>query len=173
MYFKIFHVGPKNNSEQRPNSLKVTGASAHGWWIMSHGSRHDWLPVALSVAQLNQPTSEHAVHSYRHVMEGVESVVYDVVQQLGHHSPLLYNLQMLPFLSNEKACFLDELVHLQPYSPSPSSLQHRTRQAHQQTEKTRAATHTEKPEISLLWPFFKRWRVSVLFVHSVYYIIFL
>lgn len=84
---------------------------------------YDWLPVVLSVAQLNQPTSEHAVHSYRHVMEEVESAVHDVVQQLGHHSPLLYNLQMLPFLSSEKVCFLDELVHLQHYSQSPSLLQ--------------------------------------------------
>lgn len=114
---------------------------------MSYGSRHDWLPVVLSVAQLNQPTSEHAIHSYSHVTEVVESAVHDVVQPLGHHSPLLYNLQMLPFLSNEKVCFLDEIVHLQCHTLSPSSLPCRTRQSCQQTERTCAATHTKITEI--------------------------
>ncbi len=51
MHFKIFHVVPKNKWEQGPNSLKVNGASAHGWWIMSMIGflLHSWISLLLNM----------------------------------------------------------------------------------------------------------------------------
>ncbi len=64
----------------------------------------------------------------------------------------------------KKSAFLMSLfISSITYSQSPSSLQCRTRQSHQQTERTCAATYTR--EFRCSGPF-KRWRVSVLFVRS-------
>lgn len=103
-----------------------------------------WLPVVLSVAPgLNQPTSEHVPHFYKHVTEGVGSAVHDVVQQLVHRS-LHYNHQMVPAFSKEKSLLSWWACSSSCYSQSPSTLQCRTRQAHKQTERTCAAAHIEK-----------------------------